>query len=156
MEKVIHTMNQFAAILRLENILLDINATSKKRAFEHAALLFENNEGIARTTVFDSLFSRERLGSTALGHGVAVPHGRIPNLAEPVAAFIRLSDGIPFDAPDDQNVQLMVVLLVPENATQEHLEILAALAKLLSDESVRQQLSTLEDPQAVLDIFLAQ
>ena len=122
-------MNHFANILSVNNSLLDINVTSKKRAFEQAALLFENTQGIPRATVFDSLFSSERLGSTALGHGVAVPHGRIPNLTKPATAFMRLSNPIPFDAPDNQNVGIMVILLVPENATQEHLEILASLAK---------------------------
>ncbi|MDO5666926.1 MAG: PTS sugar transporter subunit IIA [Alcaligenaceae bacterium] len=149
-------MNQFANILSVENILLDINVTSKKRAFEQAALLFENNQGVSRSTVFDSLFSRERLGSTALGHGVAVPHGRIPNLTTPAAAFMRLTNAIPFDAPDNQNVNILVILLVPENATQEHLEILASLAKILSNSETREQLQTLEDPEAIYDLFTEQ
>lgn len=149
-------MSQLANILSIENILLDINVTSKKRVFEQAALLFENNQGISRATIFDSLFSRERLGSTALGHGVAVPHGRIPNLEKPYGAFIRLSNAIPFDAPDNENVNLLVVLLVPENATQEHLEILAALAKTLSNEETRAQLQTLEDPEAIYGLLTAE
>lgn len=149
-------MNQFANILSVENILLDINVTSKKRAFEQAALLFENNQGVSRSTVFDSLFSRERLGSTALGHGVAVPHGRIPNLTKPTAAFMRLSNAIPFDAPDNQNVNILVILLVPENATQEHLEILASLAKILSNSETREQLQALNDAEAIYDLFSEQ
>ena len=149
-------MNHFANILSVNNILLDINATSKKRAFEQAALLFENTQGIPRATVFDSLFSRERLGSTALGHGVAVPHGRIPNLTKPAAAFMRLSNPIPFDAPDNQNVGIMVILLVPENATQEHLEILASLAKTLSNAETREQLLCLDEPEAIYDLFTQQ
>jgi PTS system nitrogen regulatory IIA component len=146
-------MNQFANILSIENILLDINVTSKKRAFEQAALLFENNQGVSRSTVFDSLFSRERLGSTALGHGVAVPHGRIPNLTKPAAAFMRLANAIPFDAPDNENVNILVILLVPENATQEHLEILASLAKTLSDSKIREQLQVLNEAEAIFDLF---
>ena len=146
-------MNQFANILSIENILLDINVTSKKRAFEQAALLFENNQGVSRSTVFDSLFSRERLGSTALGHGVAVPHGRIPNLTKPAAAFMRLANAIPFDAPDNENVNILVILLVPENATQEHLEILACLAKTLSDSEIREQLQVLNEAEAIFDLF---
>lgn len=146
-------MNQFANILSIENILLDINVTSKKRAFEQAALLFENNQGVSRSTVFDSLFSRERLGSTALGHGVAVPHGRIPNLTKPAAAFMRLANAIPFDAPDNENVNILVILLVPENATQEHLEILASLAKTLSDSEIREQLQVLNEAEAIFNLF---
>ncbi|NEN74892.1 PTS transporter subunit EIIA [Pelistega sp. NLN82] len=146
-------MNQLSSILSLQNILLDITATSKKRAFEQVALLFENNEGIARSTVFDGLFSRERLGSTALGHGVAIPHGRIPKLEKPHAAFVRLSTPIPFDAPDGKNVQLLVCLLVPESATQQHLDLLAAIAQKLSDDTIYQQLLTETDPQTILNLL---
>ncbi|NLA88557.1 MAG: PTS transporter subunit EIIA [Alcaligenaceae bacterium] len=149
-------MNQLANILSVENIILDINVTSKKRVFEQAALLFENNQGVSRSTVFDSLFSRERLGSTALGHGVAVPHGRIPNLNKPTAAFMRLANAIPFDAPDNINVGILVILLVPENATQEHLEILATLAKILSNSNTREQLQALTDAEAIYDLFSKQ
>ena len=149
-------MNQLANILSVENIILDINVTSKKRVFEQAALLFENNQGVSRSTVFDSLFSRERLGSTALGHGVAVPHGRIPNLNKPTAAFMRLANAIPFEAPDNINVGILVILLVPENATQEHLEILATLAKILSNSNTREQLQALTDAEAIYDLFSKQ
>lgn len=149
-------MNRLSNILKVENILLDINVTSKKRAFEQAALLFENTQGVSRSTVFDSLFSRERLGSTALGHGVAVPHGRIPNLTQPAAAFMRLHNAIPFDAPDNENVNILVILLVPENATQEHLEILASLAKALSNEETRAQLQSLSSPEAIYELFSQQ
>jgi nitrogen PTS system EIIA component len=76
-------MTHFSQILPLKNIVLDIDVSSKKRAFEQAGLIFENNFGIARSTVSDNLFARERLGSTGLGHGVAVPHGRIKGLKSP-------------------------------------------------------------------------
>jgi len=82
-----NTMNLMSRILPLSNVVLDLAVTSKKRAFEQAGLLFENHHGIARTAVFQSLIARERLGSTALGHQVAVPHGRIKDLKEPCAAF---------------------------------------------------------------------
>lgn len=146
-------MNQLSSILSLDNILLDVNATSKKRAFEQVALLFENNQGIARSTVFDGLFSRERLGSTALGHGVAIPHGRIPKLEHAHAAFLRLSTPIPFDAPDGQNVQLLVCLLVPESATQQHLDLLAAIAHKLSDNETRQKLLSETDSQTIYSLL---
>src|SRR5205814_8697295 len=73
-------MDRLAAILPASNVLVESDATSKKRAFEHAGLLFENQHAIARATVADNLFARERLGSTGLGHGVAIPHGRIKGL----------------------------------------------------------------------------
>ncbi|MDY0271894.1 MAG: PTS IIA-like nitrogen regulatory protein PtsN [Advenella sp.] len=146
-------MNQLTQILTPENTLLDVSATSKKRAFEQAALLFENNQGIARSVVFDSLFSRERLGSTALGHGVAVPHGRISKLKQATAAFMRLTNPIPFDSPDGQNVQLLIILLVPESATQQHLEILAEVARILSNDSIRHQLLSENDPAKIYDLL---
>ena len=146
-------MNLLTQILTPENTLLDVNATSKKRAFEQAALLFENNQGIARSVVFDSLFSRERLGSTALGHGVAVPHGRISKLKQATAAFMRLATPIPFDSPDGQNVQLLIILLVPESATQQHLEILAEVARILSNDTIRHQLLSENDPAKIYDLL---
>jgi len=84
-------MNLIAKLLPPSNIVLDLDVTSKKRMFEQAGLLFENNQGVARSLVFDSLFARERLGSTGLGHGVAIPHGRIKGLKEAVGAFVRLA-----------------------------------------------------------------
>ncbi|PWF24218.1 PTS sugar transporter subunit IIA [Alcaligenaceae bacterium SJ-26] len=142
-------MNHLSRILPVGNILLDLPVTSKKRAFEQAGLLFENNHGISRLTVFDSLFSRERLGSTALGQGVAVPHGRVKGLDKTLAAFIRLSQPVPFDAPDGQPVRLLMFLLVPETATQQHLDILAELAQLLSNGQLREQLCNENDPAVV-------
>lgn len=142
-------MNHLSRILPAGNVVLDLPVTSKKRAFEQAGLLFENHHGLARSTVFDSLFSRERLGSTALGHGVAVPHGRVKGLTQALSAFYRLAQPIPFDAPDGQPVSLLMFLLVPETATQQHLDILAELAQLLSDKTLRERLTTESDPGLV-------
>ncbi|MEI2417806.1 PTS sugar transporter subunit IIA [Orrella sp. JC864] len=142
-------MNHLSQILPAGNIVLDLPATSKKRAFEQAGLLFENHHGLARSIVFDSLFSRERLGSTALGQGVAVPHGRVKGLTEALAAFYRLAQPVPFDAPDGQPVRLLMILLVPETATQQHLDILAELAQLLSNKPLRERLIAEADPAAV-------
>ncbi|MDX1670404.1 MAG: PTS sugar transporter subunit IIA [Limnobacter sp.] len=133
-------MNLIANLLPPSNILLDAQVTSKKRVFEQAGLVFENNHGVARSKVFDSLFARERLGSTGLGQNVAVPHGRIKGLRDPVAALIRVQDPIPFDAPDGQPVSLLMFLLVPENANQHHLDILSELAQMLSDQEFRDKL----------------
>ena len=106
-------MNLIAKLLPPSNIVLDLEVTSKKRVFERAGLLFENNQGVARSLVFESLFARERLGSTGLGQGVAIPHGRIKGLKEAVGAFVRLSEPVPFDAPDSKPVKLVFLLLVP-------------------------------------------
>jgi PTS system nitrogen regulatory IIA component len=130
-------MNRLAAILPVEQVLVGVDATSKKRAFEEAGLLFESLHGLSRALVTDSLFARERLGSTGLGHGVAIPHGRIKGLKSPMAAVFQLAQAIGFDAPDEQAVKLLIFLLVPEAATQKHLEILSEIAELLSNASTR-------------------
>jgi PTS system nitrogen regulatory IIA component len=142
-------MNLISRLLPASNILLDLPASSKKRAFEQAGLLFENNQGVARAKVFDSLFARERLGSTGLGQGVAIPHGRIKGLKEAVAAFVRVAEPIPFDAPDGQPVSVMIFLLVPEQASQAHLDLLSELAQMLSDKAFRQSLLDAPTPEAV-------
>ena len=133
-------MNRLASILPLAQVLVHVDATSKKRAFEEAGILFENLHGMSRSLVTDSLFSRERLGSTGLGHGVAIPHGRIKGLKTPMAAILQLERPIGFDAPDEQAVSLLIFLLVPEAATQKHLEILSEIAEILSDADLREKL----------------
>jgi nitrogen PTS system EIIA component len=138
-------MNLVAKLLPPSNILLDLDVTSKKRMFEQAGLLFENNQGVARSLVFDSLFARERLGSTGLGQGLAIPHGRIKGLKEAVGAFVRLAQPVPFDAPDGKPVSLVFLLLVPEQATEQHLRVLSELAQMLSDRELREKLSTATD-----------
>jgi PTS system nitrogen regulatory IIA component len=138
-----------ARLLPLTNVALDLDLSSKRRVFDEAGLLFQHHQGIARATVFDSLFARERLGSTGLGQGVAIPHGRIPKLSAPVGAFLRLKDAIPFEAPDGKPVKLLFFVLVPEKATEAHLQILAALAEMFADESMRERLATLPDAAAV-------
>lgn len=142
-------MNRLAAILPVANVLVDVETTSKKRVFEQVGILFENHHSIARATVTDNLFARERLGSTGLGHGVAIPHGRIKGLKNPLAAVLRVAQAIPFDAPDDAPVSLLIFLLVPEAATQRHLEILSEIAELLSDRDLRERLKTAESAAAL-------
>ncbi len=134
-------MGQLERLLPAGNVILDLEVTSKKRVFEHAGLLFENTLGISRSTIFDALLARERLGSTGLGHGVAIPHGRIAGLKEAAGAFIRTRTPIPFEAPDGNPVNLIFVLLVPEKATDQHLQILSELAQMFSDRSIRAALN---------------
>ncbi|MDR3369101.1 PTS sugar transporter subunit IIA [Rhodoferax sp.] len=134
-------MNRLASILTPDHVLVQLDISSKKRAFEEAGLLFENLHGLSRALVTDSLFSRERLGSTGLGHGVAIPHGRIKGLKSPMAAVFQLAHPIGFEAPDELAVGLMIFLLVPEAATQKHLEILSEIAEMLSDASLREKLN---------------
>ncbi|MEZ5627698.1 MAG: PTS IIA-like nitrogen regulatory protein PtsN [Rhodocyclaceae bacterium] len=146
-------MNLIAPLLSPDNVLVDLDASSKKRVFEQAGLIFENNQSIGRSVVFDSLFARERLGSTGLGQGVAIPHGRIKGLKEATGAVIRLSTPIPFDAPDGKPVSLLFVLLVPEQATEHHLQLLSELAQLFSDAAFRERVAEATDAATVHALF---
>ncbi len=149
-------MNLTPRILSPSDIILDLAATSKKRAFEQAGLLFENNHGVSRMAVFHSLIARERLGSTALGHDVAIPHGRLKDLREPHAAFIRLAEPVRFDANDGRTARLLFFLLIPETATQMHLDLLAEIARLMSDPSIRHTLTHSQDMAEIHRILLAE
>ena len=142
-------MSLISQLLPLSNVVVDLDASSKKRVFEQAGLLFENNQGIARSTVFDSLFTRERLGSTGLGQGIAIPHGRIKGLKEATGALLRLRTSVPFDSPDGKPVSLLFVLLVPEHANEQHLQILSELAERFSDRNCREALAK----ASVLDLI---
>lgn len=148
-------MNRLSAILPLTHVLVGVEATSKKRAFEEAGLLFESQNTLNRSLITDSLFTRERLGSTGLGHGVAIPHGRIKGLKQPLAAVLQLANPIGFDAPDEQPVRLMIFLLVPEIATQRHLEILSEIAELLSDSALRERMKNAESAAALYGLISA-
>lgn len=147
-------MNQIAKLLPTSNILLDLDASSKKRVFDQAGLLFENHQGIARSTVYDALFAREKLGSTGLGQGIAIPHGRIKGLKAAVGGFLRLAVPVQFDSPDGKPVSLIFVLLVPEAATEYHLQILSELAQLFSDRAFREKLAKAQDPAEIHTLFM--
>ena len=145
-------MSLTGEILPLSHIVLDLEVSSKKRVFEQAGLLLENEAGLARADVFDCLFAREKLGTTGLGQGVAIPHGRHASVKKAVGAFIRTQEPVAFDAPDGKPVSLIFVLLVPENATGEHLEVLSKLAGRFSQKAVREALMS-ADAQEVRRIL---
>lgn len=146
-------MNSITHILSASQILLDLDASSKKRVFEHAGMMFESHLGLARSVVFDSLFAREKLGSTGLGQGIAIPHGRIKGLKQAAGGFIRLATPVSFDSPDGRPVSLLFILLVPEQATEEHLQLLSELAQRFSERPFREALMTVPDPDGVIALF---
>ena len=148
-------MNPLTNILSVSQVLLDLEASSKKRVFEQAGMLFESHLGLARSVVFDSLFAREKLGSTGLGQGIAIPHGRIKGLKQAAGAFLRLSNPVAFDSPDGRPVSLLFVLLVPEQATEEHLQILSELAQRFAERPFRDALLAAQDSAAVVALFQA-
>jgi PTS system nitrogen regulatory IIA component len=146
-------VNQIAGLLPVKNILLDLDVANKKRVFEQVGLMFENNHGIGRNVVYDSLFAREKLGSTGLGQGIAIPHGRIKGIPDAIGAFVRTRAPIPFDAPDGRGVTTIFVLLVPEQATDRHLQILSELAQMFSDKTQRERIAAAADPAALHQVF---
>lgn len=138
-------MTLLSQLLPPANVKLGIQATSKKALFEQAAALFCGSQLLNHAQVMSSLMERERLGSTALGQGIAIPHGRVKGLREAVGAFLRADVPLEFEAPDGKPVSLIFVLLVPERATDQHLQILSELAQMFSDRDVRRQLSQASD-----------
>ncbi len=142
-------MNIVSTLLRPENVLSGLEAASKKRLFELVGQALQTSEGIPANEVSESLSSREKLGCTALGHGIAIPHGRIKGLKETVCAFVRMKAPIDFDAPDSVPVDLLCILLAPEAASDLHLQILAELAQMFSEKAMRDQLRAAPDNDAL-------
>lgn len=138
-------MNLITPLLTPANVQAECETTSKKRLFEQAAQLVQASQAVPASEVFESLFSREKLGSTALGYGIAIPHGRIKHLQETACVFLRLKTPIDFDAPDGLPVDLVFVLLAPAAATDVHLQILGELAAMFSDEDFRARLRAAPD-----------
>ena len=146
-------MSQIADLLPSSNVLLGLDASSKARLFEAIGALFEANLGLPKQMVIDSLAAREKLGSTGLGQGIAIPHGRIKGLTEARGAFARLASPIAFDAPDGTPVSQVFVLLVPEHATEQHLQLLSELAQMFSDRAFRDELRGAESAVALHALF---
>jgi PTS system nitrogen regulatory IIA component len=146
-------MNALTHLFALDCIALDTPANNRGDVFAVAGELFSKQVGIDSNTVVGFLNAREDLGSTALGAGVAIPHGRVKGLKQPIAAFIRLMNAIDFAAPDGEPVSILIFLLVPEKATQQHLEILSSIAQLLSDADARQFLTSTNEPDKVCDLL---
>ena len=146
-------MNQIAALLPVARIVLDLDVASKSRLFDAVGALFERNAGLTGTAVSASLAARERLGSTGLGQGIAIPHGRIRGLPHAIGGFARLAHGIDFEAPDGKPVTQVFVLLVPEQATDQHLQLLSELAQMFSERAFRERLADAPDTATLRRVF---
>ena len=142
-------------IIDPDRIAYDVDVSSKKRALETVSdiLTRGGEESLASQDVCESLIAREKLGSTGIGCGVAIPHGRLKNTDKTLAAFIRLHKGVDYDAVDNQAVDLIFALLVPENSTEEHLQILAQIAEMFSNEEFRNKLRQADNPQALWSLL---
>ena len=132
---------QLSEIINVNRIKNKVDVKSKKRALEELShLLAQDQNYLDASDIFDSLISRERLGATGVGYGIAIPHGRIKNCQKITGAYIQLNEGVDFNTSDNQPVNIMFALIVPEESTDEHLQVLAFLASMFSDEKIRKQL----------------
>lgn len=139
-------------LIARERIICNSEVASKKRVIEVISeLLAMGQADLTARPIFDSLISRERLGSTGLGHGVALPHGRFHQGRQAVGAFIKVAKAVDFDALDRQPVDLVFGLLVPDHYTDEHLRILSHLAEMFSDQPFCQQLRASDSDQALFE-----
>ena len=143
-----------ANILAAGRVLLDVDVASRKRVLETLGeALASADPTLSAKAVFQQLYEREELGSTGLGHGVALPHARMPGYGRTIAAFVRLSAGVDFAAPDAEAVDLYFGLLVPAESTDEHLRILSAVAGVLNQEQVRARLRETASADEVMELF---
>ena len=146
-------MNALTDLFTLDRIALDSPAANRAEAFAAVGELFSKQAGLEADAIVGFLNAREDLGSTALGAGVAIPHGRVKGLKHPIAAFLKLKEPIEFAAPDGEAVSILIFLLVPEKATQQHLEILSSIAQLLSDQDARKSLTSEDSPEKVCQLL---
>ena len=147
-------MNTISDLLRLENILLDLNVSSKPQLFEEIGRHMEREYAMPQESIAESLTRRELAGSTGLGEGFAIPHARVKNLERILVAYAGLKMPIPFDAPDGKPVSDVLVLLVPKQATEEHLMILAEATQMFSDRKFRGHLHVCKNALEVKGLFI--
>lgn len=145
---------KLSEILSPTGIRLDADATSKKRVLESASeMLADHDKSLSPRQIFDCLIAREKLGSTGLGHGVAIPHGRLAGLDKTIGVFLRVPKGVDFDAPDNEPVDLVFALLVPEESTEEHLQVLASIARYFDAELSRAALREEDSPRKARELL---
>lgn len=144
---------KLSTILSPDMIAGGLKANSKKQVLQDIATLVARHSELSEREVFDALLQRERLGSTGIGNGLAIPHGRFPALTHLVGAFVRLDKPVDFESVDGIPVDLVFVLLAPEGAGADHLQGLARIARLLRTPSIVQDLRASRDPAAIYAIL---
>lgn len=149
-------MRLIQTLLKPEYVLLDLDARSKDELFGEIAKRLAGPLALASKDIAKSLHQREQLGSTGLGQGVAIPHGRIKHLKQAAGVFVRTLAAVPYDAPDNEPVRLLFVLLAPEHATDLHLQILSELAQLFSNRTLRERLLHSRDIHHVVQLLTDQ
>ena len=142
-----------SALLSPQKIFIDTEVTSKKKLLEMIANIVADRSSLAQSTIYNNLLSRERLGSTGLGKGFAVPHARVPELEQTLGCFFRLKDPVNFESPDNQPVDLVFTIIIPEQATDEHLHILSSLARVFSQPEVGEAIRNADDKFGIEQII---
>ena len=140
-------------LLKPEAVLPSLHAQSKKQVLQEVSAVAARLTGLSEREIFDTLLQRERLGSTGVGQGVAIPHGKLRALDRLVGVFARLARPVDFDSLDDQPVDLVFVLLAPESAGADHLKALARIARILRDPAMAQKLRTAADADGIYAIL---
>ena len=147
---------QVSNLINPNRIACNVVAGSKKKALEAVSeLLAKQDDTLSSHDVFDCLLARERLGATGVGHGIAIPHGRLKHSEAAIAAMVRLAEGVDFGAADNKPVDILFALLVPEESTEEHLQILSQLAQMFSDAEFRQKVREADDSEMIFDTLEA-
>jgi PTS system nitrogen regulatory IIA component len=148
-------MNHLGELLAPDDIRLDVDASTKEQVLRQVASLLAARQGISQGTILEGMTAREQLGSTGVGHGVAIPHARMTQCGTAAAVLVRTKVGIPFDAPDGRPVSVFLGLIVPNMANERHLQLLATAAGMLSDRAFRDKLRACTDPVAVRELLAA-
>ena len=146
-------VNIVSRLLSDEDIVVGLDVAERKRALEEIALLAGRRCRISRAAIFRALWRREQIGSTALGYGIAIPHARIAGISEPIVLVVRTRFPIKFGAPDHQPVSILFVILVPEDANEEHLQILGTVSEMFSDKAFRDRLGAATEPSGIRRLF---
>ena len=142
-----------SAVIPASRITVLTNAQSKKTALENISQILADGDQKRQDAIFDALLGRERLGSTGLGGGVAIPHGRINGISEPMGCLVKLEKGVEFEAADNKDVDLIAGLVVPADCTEEHLQVLASIARLFSDEGFTQSARSAADSESLAELL---
>ncbi len=143
-----------SSLLVADRVLLDVAVRSKKRVYEEAGLAFENTGGPPRSETFRHLLERERLGSTLIAEGVAIPHARIAGLNKPLAGFVRMAEPFPFDSPEVK-AKLLFILLVPDRADASHLQILSIMSRMLTNRELVADIERAADGASLIALLQA-
>ena len=144
-----------SALLSPQRIFLDVEISSKKKLLELIANIVADQAQLTESSLYSNLLNRERLGSTGLGHGFAVPHARVEGLDQTIGCLFRLKDPVNFEAPDNLPVDLVFTIVIPQEATEEHLLILSSLASLFSKPEVREAVRNANDKEEITQIILS-